>query len=563
VERWDLHCSKLREWKSKDGVEVFNDRCKQCDIEQVVIAEEKKEPLIYLCHGGLVDLILPVVVDDQTIAVLFTGQQRPTEGNIWSKDFIDSFATQDNVVGSEDAWSESVKRNNAIMSEMQALGGDPVPNLLGLAQKAPEIRPKNVQAILKAMQEASNQLSQLAERTIGYELNVIKAYFTSKVAQLLPLSDEEFWLGFSKFLSEFAEFHGFDYAFFYMLRRETDDYMYCFTTIGEKFSDGKPPLVCSSTFFGSHKVENCMILPYKPQDAKRAIFKSKHLFDSPCYIIPMVVNGPLGIIVMGCLERRKPPKPTSSIMNSLREQSQEIAIVIENRRQLQARDMYVTDIAHEIRSPIAAVLATAENIVAGSLDQVRYRAGRVISRLRSLEMAVERFRVLDKLLSDRESLKPAFILIHDVAKECQNEFSQIASERTVRIEIDNDALTQLPRVVANREVFKHALGNLVHNAVKYANPGTTVFVEGRIAGNEIKVDIKDVGIPVPADAIPLLGQRHFRTKEAIKRDPTGTGIGLTLVNLFLKITRGRLEVKSEQLHSGQDYVVVFSMYLPR
>ena len=100
---WREHCKELRDWKNKDGRNVYDEICEHCDREHAYIAETQNEPIIYLCHGGMVDCALPIVVDGHTVAMLFAGQKCPIEGGFWSDDFIKNYATQNNISGSFDA----------------------------------------------------------------------------------------------------------------------------------------------------------------------------------------------------------------------------------------------------------------------------------------------------------------------------------------------------------------------------------------------------------------------------------------------------------------------------
>jgi hypothetical protein len=562
MEDWETHCVRLRCWKDKEGYPVFDVRCKECDITHACMADQQRKPVIYLCDGGMVDYALPVVIDGQTVAVLLTGQQRPCGGNKWSKTFVAGFAAENGVAGSVDAWEESVTRNTGMMDEMRTLGGDTPPDLVTLAEHACVVSPEAVQETLREMESATRHLASLAEQTTRYEFDTIRGFFTSQVAKLLSVPDEDFGPKFSEFLGDLAQFYGFDYGFLYMLKRESDEYMHLFTKIDGKFLEGKPPLIPSSPFFDHSDSSNCRPVRYKPADAKQKIFKSKYLFDSPCYVVPMVVNGPLGIVVFGCTGRKKTNSLSDATASLLQRQFEDVCIILENRRQMQMRDMYVTDIAHEVRSPLAAVLATAENLERGAVDQMQYRAFRIIVRLQRLQMAIERFMMLDKLLTSAEPLKSIFLSIYEKAVHCAGLYTEIAEEQGVKLTVNKDALYGLPRVLANEEAFNHALGNLIQNAIKYGDPGTEVVIEGRVVGNHVKVDVEDIGIPLLSEAIPLLGQRHFRTKQAIQRDPTGTGIGLTLVTRFLKIVGGELKIESQEVQHGRHHVI-FSMYLPR
>mgnify|MGYP001447645641 CR=1 FL=1 len=56
-------------------------------------------------------------------------------------------------------------------------------------------------------------------------------------------------------------------------------------------------------------------------------------------------------------------------------------------------------------------------------------------------------------------------------------------------------------------------------------------------------------------------ERHYRSKEAIKTDPTGSGVGLVLVKDFVDHYKGQIEVRSTEIKFGK-YLNVFSLYLP-
>lgn len=560
---WKEHCVELRKWKDKNDCAIYNGECDVCDREHGFTAAVMKKPLIYLCRAGMVDYAIPILVDDQTVGVLFAGQECPAEGRIWSEDFVKDGTSQDKIGGSTDAWAETQARNQKIMSEMQAQRPNTtVPDLIQLAKRAPLVSPAEVGNIVKEMEETSVELSQLAEKTINYQLNIIKAYFTSRVTRSLPDPDYRFWAGFSNFLSEFAQFYEDDYAFFYMLKRLSDESMQPCTKVPGEFASGKAPIIKRGPFFPLKHIEACDPILLRPSDAKKQLFDSNYLFDSPCYVIPLEVNGPLGIVVMGNFRRKGTLTLIESGRNFIKEQFQQISIILENRRQLIARDMYVTDLAHEVKSPLQSVLSAAENIAAGriGLDQMPLKAGEMLSYLRRLQMNVDRFRMLDKLLSNPDTLEGKEVRIWEVAKDCEKDYSDLARCKKMRIEI-RQSLAPL-KVRTDRDAFKHALGNLIHNALKYGDWGTDVIVEGRMAEAEIKIDVRDVGIPVLLEDQKFLGQRGFRSNEARKIDPSGTGIGFTMIDRFLQITGGRFKVESIPHPSGSHHVII-SMFLPR
>ena len=562
--RWQPHCAELRHWQDPVCRPAFDERCNACDREHAYEAEKRREPIIYLCHGGMVDYALPIVVDGQTVAVLFAGQQRPAEGNIWSDDVVAGCATASTVAGQTDARAESERRNRTIMEQMMALTTDrEVADLVGLAMASPEVTPEEVPGILQTMQEASAQLSQLAERTIGYQLNVIKAYFTSQAARLLPVTDATFWSGISKVLSGFAEFCESDYVFLSMLKRPTDDFMTVATSVPGSIPAVRMLRIRKAHFFPLKDRQPCEPTLLKPAEAKRQLFDNAYLFDSPCYVLALEVHGPLGVVVIGNCKRKGFRRLGSMELQFIQEQFGEISIILESRRQLQARDELLTDLSHEVKSPLAAVLAVAENLAASRIEYVNVQstASRMLARLRRLQMSVDRFRMLEKLLSNPDSLARGKVSVYEVAKECEREYGELARERDMNLQVARE-LANLPSLLTDREAFKHALGNLIDNAIKYGNGGTDVLIEGRVAGTETKIDVRDIGIPLEAEDRKFLGLRGFRTNAARKRDPSGTGIGFTIIDRFLKLMGGRFEVQSLPYGSSSFHVVI-SLFLPR
>jgi signal transduction histidine kinase len=95
-------------------------------------------------------------------------------------------------------------------------------------------------------------------------------------------------------------------------------------------------------------------------------------------------------------------------------------------------------------------------------------------------------------------------------------------------------------------LLEQAVSNLVHNAVRYAEPGghVAVVLERAHAGR-FELRVLDDGPGVPEVLLARLGERGFRTDEARTRQPQGTGLGLHIVRdvaarlgLTLQFARG-------------------------
>ena len=97
------------------------------------------------------------------------------------------------------------------------------------------------------------------------------------------------------------------------------------------------------------------------------------------------------------------------------------------------------------------------------------------------------------------------------------------------IEIDVEAAPARLSVVGDRRQLVSAVTNLLDNAVKYSEPGSTVHVTSRTDGRWVDVTVRDHGIGIPRRDLERIFERFYRVDRARSRDTGGTGLGLAIV----------------------------------
>jgi signal transduction histidine kinase len=88
------------------------------------------------------------------------------------------------------------------------------------------------------------------------------------------------------------------------------------------------------------------------------------------------------------------------------------------------------------------------------------------------------------------------------------------------------------------------LDNFVSNAIKFTPTGGCVTVSTRLRDDEIEIAVADTGMGIPADELPNLFQRFFRTERATAKAIPGTGLGLTIAKAIVEGHNGRVAVES-------------------
>ena len=207
------------------------------------------------------------------------------------------------------------------------------------------------------------------------------------------------------------------------------------------------------------------------------------------------------------------------------------------------RTDFVTNISHELKTPVGAVAVLAEALI-GETDPV------VIHRLSDhlVEEAHRAVRTIDDLLklSEIESTRPGDEVV-DLASVVN---AAIARGRVVDggrgVEISALDVPDGLLVHGDERQLISAVGNLVENAVKYSGNGDVVQVRVRVDGAAVEVMVVDQGVGIPRRDLDRVFERFYRVDRARSRDTGGAGLGLAIVRHVANNHGGDVLVSSEE-----------------
>jgi two-component system sensor histidine kinase KdpD len=119
----------------------------------------------------------------------------------------------------------------------------------------------------------------------------------------------------------------------------------------------------------------------------------------------------------------------------------------------------------------------------------------------------------------------------------------------------------LPLVRLDPVLFEQVLFNLLDNAAKYAPAGTSVALDARKEGNQIRIDIRDEGAGVPPADLERIFDKFYRI-QAGDRKRAGTGLGLPICRGFVEAMGGTIKATNRMDRSGADFVILLPSSLP-
>jgi signal transduction histidine kinase len=210
------------------------------------------------------------------------------------------------------------------------------------------------------------------------------------------------------------------------------------------------------------------------------------------------------------------------------------------------------DVAHELRTPLAAVGAHLEAMIDGVWEPTPERltgCQEEIARLTGLVADLE-------ALADAESgdmkLELAPVDLAGLAREAGRKFELEFAQKKQAFSVEGGV-----EALGDRARLHQVLTNLISNASKYTPEGGRIRVSARREGALAVLDVEDDGIGIPKDALPLVFERFYRVDASRNRKTGGAGIGLAIVKSIVRAHGGTVEA-----HSGEGRGSRFTVKLP-
>ncbi|MEW6611523.1 MAG: sensor histidine kinase [Pseudomonadota bacterium] len=229
-------------------------------------------------------------------------------------------------------------------------------------------------------------------------------------------------------------------------------------------------------------------------------------------------------------------------------EAQALREAMQRQQRLSAMGEMLANLAHQLRTPLAAALLYTSQLQGGDLDAaLRQRfAGRVLTRLRHLEALINDMLRFVKGETDTGQSVAVSALLQDLRQLMEHWFA----EKQVMLRIENGAGEE--RVVGAQEALAGVLGNVLHNALHFSPTGGTVTLSAQPTGAMVEFRVADQGPGIAAAVQERLFEPFFTTRAE------GNGLGLAIVREAVTQLGGEVWVKSRPGAGA-----VFGVRLPR
>ncbi|GAA0095077.1 sensor histidine kinase [Clostridium perfringens] len=235
----------------------------------------------------------------------------------------------------------------------------------------------------------------------------------------------------------------------------------------------------------------------------------------------------------------------NDLINSINNLSQSI------KEQENIRKRLTGDISHELKTPLTNIQSHLEAMIDGIWEPTEERLLSVKEEAERLSSLVSDMQKLNKYDESSIKLKKDNVNISDIICFVIFQFSNLAKSRNIKIEYEKKNIN----LYCDKDKITQALVNILSNAIRYSNEGSTIFIEERLKDNKVIISIEDQGIGISEEDLKYVFERFYRADKSRTRATGGTGIGLTIVKSIVSSHGGEVKLESK-LGEGSKFTII-------
>lgn len=220
--------------------------------------------------------------------------------------------------------------------------------------------------------------------------------------------------------------------------------------------------------------------------------------------------------------------------------------VTELRSLERMRREFVSNVSHELKTPLTSIQAYADTLLDGGLkdeENNRVFVERILEQSNRLQTLIRDMLRLARIESQSEAFLMRPVSLVKTLESCVDARVAVARSRNVELVLHSGGPSV--EVQADPSGLQTIFDNLISNSINYSHDGGRVDVSWSVKDGEVIVSVQDNGIGIASEHQERVFERFYRVDKARSRGAGGTGLGLAIVKHLVTVFGGRVELESE------------------
>lgn len=208
---------------------------------------------------------------------------------------------------------------------------------------------------------------------------------------------------------------------------------------------------------------------------------------------------------------------------------------------------FLANTSHELKTPLNSIIGFSELMLDGELGNISEQQKKYIGTI--LESGYLLLHIINRILDissinyGRMDLSYTKFDLCDAIQDTCTMMRAAADRKSIELIVDIDP--QINEINADIIKFKEVVYNLVDNSIKFTPSGGFVVITANHNGSHVKISVADNGIGIAKENIGRIFDPFYQVDSSTTRRYGGTGLGLALINQFVKMHGGNIWVESE------------------
>ena len=234
-------------------------------------------------------------------------------------------------------------------------------------------------------------------------------------------------------------------------------------------------------------------------------------------------------------------------ISDLRQANKQLARDLKEKEEIdERRRQFLSNVSHELKTPIALIQGYAEGLSAGVTvdpESTEFYCDVIQDEAQKMNQIVKRLLNLDEIESGHMSMMPEPFNLAELVREVAESTRMLAGEKKAELVVD---LPEEIPVKADQFMIESVVQNYMSNAWHYVSDPGRVEIGSRRQGNMVQITVFNTGEAIPREDIGHIWDKFYKVDKARTRSYGGSGIGLSLVKAVMTAHESRCGVNNRR-----------------
>ncbi len=211
-----------------------------------------------------------------------------------------------------------------------------------------------------------------------------------------------------------------------------------------------------------------------------------------------------------------------------------------------ARQKFVAEVSHELKTPLTTIRTYTETLLNGYLDDKKTATGllkTVENEVDKMVLLVQNLLILNRFDMQRVDAEKVTFSLDDMLRSLSDMFRIEAEKKGLTLTYNRT--TEMAEIYADPDQIERAIKNIISNSIKYCARGDKIQIFAGTLYNNVYVKVEDSGKGIPKSDLEHVFERFYRVDKARSRDKGGTGLGLSITKEIIESHGGTIQIESE------------------